>query len=86
MKNYNFSFSESGVEITTAVPHEPVEIPYSILEEMREAWVSGDYEFSHNSYSYDYLESPAILVIETPQSRIQLPANVWRKILTTEKK
>lgn len=59
-----------------------VEIPYNIFEEIYDAWHNDEYNYTHMNYSYEYLEGPAILHIETPLNSIYIPANIWRRMLS----
>lgn len=79
---YEVYFSEETISIVDKIKTNDAEIPYDIFEEIYEAWHNDEYNYTHMNYSYEYLEGPAILHIETPLNSIYIPANIWRRMLS----
>lgn len=79
---YEIYFNEETVSIVDKTKTSDVEIPCDIFEEIYDAWHNDEYNYTHMNYSYEYLEGPAILHIETPLNSIYIPANIWRRMLS----
>ncbi len=79
---YEVYFDEETISIVDKTKVSDAEIPYDIFEEIYNAWRNDEYNYTHMNYSYEYLEGPAILHIETPLNSVYIPANIWRRMLS----